>query len=258
LPGTDLDLLLDAAQAAGKVATRYVGTTAKRWDKPEGAGPVTEADIAVNDMLHAQLTAARPDYGWLSEESPDSADRLDREAVFIIDPIDGTRSFAEGSRTWAHSIAIARGGVVSEAVIYLPRKDMLFAARAGAGATLNGAPIAASVRAALDGAEVLATKPNMEPRHWPRGAPGIRRAHRPSLAYRMALVAQGRFDGMLTLRPTWEWDVAAGDLILREAGATVTDRAGGALRFNNAHPQVDGIVAGGAPLHRAMLEALAP
>ena len=100
---TDLALLLRAARAAGDVALGFSGPTAKAWDKP-GQGPVTEADFAVNDVLHDILRAARPEYGWLSEETPDDRARLGCEHVFIIDPIDGTRSFIEGSGTWAHSI----------------------------------------------------------------------------------------------------------------------------------------------------------
>jgi len=110
LPETDLELLISAAQEAGVLATRYSGPTAKRWDKAGDAGPVTEADLAVDALLRDRLTAARPDYGWLSEETPDNPDRLTRKRVFIIDPIDGTRSFIEGSATWAHSLAIAEEG----------------------------------------------------------------------------------------------------------------------------------------------------
>ena len=114
---TDLALLLRAAKAAGEVALSFSGPTARAWDKP-GLGPVTEADYAVNDKLEEMLRGARPDYGWLSEETPDDKSRLDKSHVFIIDPIDGTRSFIEGSGTWAHSIAIARHGSVTAAVIY--------------------------------------------------------------------------------------------------------------------------------------------
>lgn len=256
---TDLGLLIAAAREAGKVARDFTGRSARRWDKPDGAGPVTEADIAVNDMLHEKLLKARPGYGWLSEETEDSADRLGHDRVFIIDPIDGTRSFAEGSRTWAHALAVARGGVVTDAVIYLPMRDLLYAASRGGGATLNGEPIRATRARDLDEAEILAARPNLDERHWAdRKVPAFRRAYRPSLAYRMALVAQGRFDAMLTLRPSWEWDIAAGDLILREAGAACTNRHGAALRFNNAVPKVDGVIAAGGPLHDRIRTALSP
>ncbi|WP_170603208.1 inositol monophosphatase family protein [Ruegeria arenilitoris] len=259
MPATDLSLLIEAAYEAGKIATRYTGPRAKRWDKPGGAGPVTEADLAVNEMLKRDLSSNRPDYGWLSEETEDSSDRLNREKVFIIDPIDGTRNFVEGSRTWAHSIAVAEHGEVTAAVIYLPMRNLIYAAAKGQGATLNGEPIQTSDPGIMHEAEILAAKPNLDPRHWQSGnVPVFVKAYRPSLAYRMALVAQGRFDGMLTLRPSWEWDIAAGDLILREAGGLCTDRLGQDLRFNNAHPRLNGVVAAGPNLHGQIFIHLDP
>lgn len=256
MPGTDLDLLVDAALEAGRIATGFTGTTAQRWDKPDGAGPVTEADLAVNTMLETRLGDARPDYGWLSEETEDDPRRLSCERVFIVDPIDGTRSFADGSRTWAHALAVAVDGVVVAGVVYLPMRDLMYTAALGQGAFLNGAPLVPSTRTGLAGAQVLATRPNMEARHWPGGVPAIKRAHRPSLAYRMALVAQGRYDAMLTLRNAWEWDIAAGDIILREAGVVSSDKTGQALRFNNPDPHLNGVVAGNPGLHHRVLQAL--
>ena len=259
MPVTDLDLLIDAARAAGKIATGFSGATARRWDKPDNAGPVTEADLAVNDMLHDTLRAARPDYGWLSEETEDNSDRLEQDRVFIIDPIDGTRSFADGSRTWAHALAVAEQGIVTAGVVFLPMRGLMYSAALGQGAFVNGTPIAPSRQDSLETADILATKPNMNETFWRKNnVPGFARAHRPSLAYRMALVAEGRFDGMLTLRPCWEWDIAAGDLILREAGAACTDRTGAPLRFNNPRPQVNGVVAAGQTVHDLIRSALRP
>ncbi len=255
----DLALLIEAAHEAGRIATSYVGTETQSWDKPDGAGPVTEADFAVNRMLETELQDARPDYGWLSEESDDTTDRLERRHVFIIDPIDGTRSFVEGSRTWAHSLAVAEDGIVSAAVIYLPQRDLLYAAASGQGATLNGNTIAASETDMLERADILSARPNMDSKHWKtKEPPAFKRSYRPSLAYRMALVAQGRFDGMLTLRPSWEWDIAAGDLILREAGGVCSDRNGAPLRFNNSDPRLNGVVAGGRSVHRTLTRSLVP
>ncbi|SDC72739.1 inositol monophosphatase family protein [Ruegeria marina] len=259
MPETDLELLIRAARAAGAIATRYSGREAQRWDKPDGAGPVTEADLAVNALLEQMLPAARPGYGWLSEETEDNPDRLDRDRVFIVDPIDGTRSFAEGSLTWAHSLAVAERGVVTAAVIYLPMRDFLFSAATGTGAFLNDTPIRVSEPQTLADAHILAARPNLLPDHWiGRAAPVFQREYRPSLAYRMALVAQGRFDGMLTLRPSWEWDIAAGDLLLREAGGLCTDRFGTALRFNNNLPRLAGVIAGGTMVHESLSAALDP
>lgn len=259
MPEADLDLLIRAAQAAGDIALGYSGQTARRWDKPGGAGPVTEADLAVNDMLKDTLCTARPDYGWLSEETEDTPDRLSRDRVFIVDPIDGTRSFADGSRTWAHALAVADQGIVTAGVVFLPMRDLIFTAAVGQGAWVNGTRITPTQRDSLIAADILATKPNMAGAHWKSGqAPEFNRAHRPSLAYRMALVAQGRFDGMLTLRPCWEWDIAAGDLILREAGALCTDKRGSSLLFNNPHPTLDGVIAGGPAVHGLIRDALGP
>ncbi|WP_299722057.1 3'(2'),5'-bisphosphate nucleotidase CysQ [uncultured Tateyamaria sp.] len=258
MPAADLPLLIDAARVAGRVATSFTGPAAQRWDKPGGAGPVTEADLAVNDVLMSTLRTARPDYGWLSEETEDSAQRLAQDTVFIIDPIDGTRSFVEGGRTWAISIAVAHRGTVTAAAVYLPRRDKLYAAGHGIGATLNGATLSASASPMSPGSKVLAARPNFEAAHWQGGAPEIDRHYRPSLAYRLSLVGEGRFDGMLTLRPSWEWDIAAGALIVSEAGGTITDRNGAPLQFNNPHPTLNGVVAGGHSLHGALVDRLIP
>jgi myo-inositol-1(or 4)-monophosphatase len=214
---------------------------------------LTEADIAIDRVLRADLLAARPDYGWLSEETEDDGARVQAERVFIIDPIDGTRAFIDGQESFSHSIAVAEDGEVIAGVVYLPMKDRLYAAARGAGATLNGAPIRVSASEEA-GARVLATRPNVEPRHWPGGVPPFERVYRPSLAYRLALVAEGRFDGMATFRETWEWDIAAGAILVAEAGGLATDGRGAALRFNNAVPKAAGVMAAGRPLHRGLLK----
>ncbi|MEQ9693029.1 3'(2'),5'-bisphosphate nucleotidase CysQ [Shimia sp. SDUM112013] len=257
MPETDLSLLIDAANEAGRIAQNFIGPQARVWDKPGGAGPVTEADLAVNEMLEDKLRKARPDYGWLSEESLDSTDRQDTSRIFIVDPIDGTRSFIEGSKSWAHSLAIAENGQVIAAVVFLPMREKLYHAERGQGAFLNDTRIAPSTRSDLAGATLLAARPVMQAHHWQAGAPDVQRSHRPSLAYRLALVAEGRYDAMLTLRPTWEWDVAAGDLILREAGAVTSDRFGKPLRFNNPDPRQPGMVAAGPAVHRKLTQSLA-
>ncbi|MEJ6403171.1 3'(2'),5'-bisphosphate nucleotidase CysQ [Yoonia sp. 2307UL14-13] len=257
MPETDLALLVDAARAAGQIALGYFRQAVDITEKPDGAGPVTAADLAVNAMLHDRLRAARPDYGWLSEETEDNPERLRTKRQFILDPIDGTRAFIDGGKDWAHSIAVVEDGVPIAAAVYLPVRDLMFAAEKGGGATADGVPVIAT-NAALDGATVLGAKPNFDPRFWRGGTPPIKRTFRSSLAYRLCLVAQGRFDGMITLLPTWEWDIAAGALIAAEAGAVVTDPNGHPLRFNNAHPQVPGVLCAGQQLHNALLDRLEP
>lgn len=243
---------------AGRIATSYSGHTAKKWEKPDDAGPVTEADLAVNEYLAAVLPLARPNYGWLSEESEDNSQRLERDKVFIIDPIDGTRSFASGANTWAHSFAVAQEGQITAAVVYLPLRDKIYTAALGQGARLNGKPLHVSKQENLSSSSVLATKANMESSFWPNGIPTFERHHRPSLAYRLALVAEGKFDAMFTFRPSWEWDIAAGALLVTEAGGRITDQTGSPLKFNGAESLLNGVIAGGEAIHMETLVAKSP
>jgi len=255
LPGADLALLHQAVQSAAETALRFSGPEARRWDKPDDAGPVTEADLAVNTVLRDLLRAARPDYGWMSEEDPDTPARQNARALFVIDPIDGTRAFIDGSGTWAISAAVVVDERPVAGVVMLPARDLVFAAAVGGGATLNGAPITVSARATLTGADLLVPRPALHPDFWPGGMPDVIRHHRPSLAYRLCLAAQGRFDGMLTLRDAWEWDIAAGAIIAAEAGCVVSDRNGHALRFNSALRQTPGVMIAPPPVHAALLQA---
>lgn len=257
MPGRDDDLalLIEAARLAGRIALRYWKRNPKTWDKGD-EGPVTEADHAVNDALAGLLRAARPGYGWLSEESPDDAARLDCEHVFILDPIDGTRAFIAGEDSFSHALAIARHGQVTAGVVFLPALDRLFAATQSGPATLNGAPIHASTLPGIEGANILTPAANLKPEFWPGGVPDVTRSFRASVAYRLALVAQGRFDGMLSFRQGWEWDIAAGSLIAARAGATVTDRHGQPLQFNAPTPRADGLLVAAPGLHAALLQRL--
>ncbi|MES2540427.1 MAG: 3'(2'),5'-bisphosphate nucleotidase CysQ [Pseudomonadota bacterium] len=256
MPARDLALLTDAAREAGRIALRYWRKHPQVWDKGGEHGPVTEADLAVNDMLKLRLMAARPDYGWLSEETPDNADRLAVDTVFIIDPIDGTRAFVAGEETWAHSLAVAHKGRVTAGVVYLPAIDRIYVASETSAPLRDGEVIRASGRDRLEGANILTTKANMVPEKWPGGVPEITRSFRASLAYRMCLAAEGRFDGMLTLRDAWEWDIAAGSLIAEKAGAVVTDRNGSALRFNAPSALAEGVLALPPKLHAEAMARL--
>lgn len=248
-PESELTLLLDAARKAGRIALKYFRRDPKTWDKP-GAGPVTEADLAVDAYLHQTLRAARPDYGWLSEETADHPARrearLKAQRTFIVDPIDGTRAFIAGEGSWAVVLAVVTEGTATDAVVHLPSARKTYAATQSRGANLNGTPIHVSERSNPDGGRIMARQPVMRPEHWPGGLPQMRRGFRPALAYRMALVAEGRYDATLTLRPTWDWDAAAGALLIAEAGGAVTDAAGKPLRFNSDSGQVPSVVGAGA------------
>ena len=248
----DMALLVDAAEASGPIAMGHFMGDFETWDKP-GEGPVTEADLAIDRMLRGRLGAARPEYGWLSEESEGEPDRECRERVFIVDPIDGTRAFIAGEQGWGIALAVAERGRVVAAAMHLPARGETYAAALGQGATLNGAPIRASGRVALEGATALATSAQLKDNLWPGGAPPVERHFRPSLAWRLCLVGQGRFDMMVTLRAAYEWDIAAGCLIATEAGAAVTDGDGAALEFNRHPLRAPGVIAAPDALHRALM-----
>jgi len=254
----DLHLLTEAAEAAGAIARRYFDGEAKVWDKGDGQGPVTEADLAVNEHLHRMLGRARPGYGWLSEESNPLGNlaRLNHERCFVIDPIDGTRAFIDRQPGFAHALAVTERGRPVAAVVHLPMLNLTYAAVLGGGATLNGKPIAATQPAGPQGATMLVARPALDPVHWPGGVPPVKREFRPSLAWRLSLVGEGRFDSMLTIRDSWDWDIAGAALIAAEAGARVTDRHGHPLRFNRAEARNPGVVAAGPALHAALMAGL--
>lgn len=254
----DLALLTEAAEAAGALALRYWKNGPKHWEKDAGAGPVSEADLAVNDLLAEHLRRARPDYGWLSEESADDAARLGCERVFIVDPIDGTRAFLAGEAGFAHAIAVVERGKVVAGVVHLPALGQNFTATATGPALRNGAAIRPSQAQQIAGSSLLSAKASDDPAHWRAAPPAYKRAFRPSLAWRLCLVAEGDFDATLSLRPVWEWDIAAASLIAERAGSLATDQRGAALRFNTPTAQTRGLVVAPPALHAQYLEQLRP
>lgn len=254
MPDPDLSLLLSAAEAAGNIALRHFEGDRAATEKPDAQGPVTAADLEVDRALREILLGARPTYGWLSEESEDDPARLRAERAFVVDPIDGTRAFIEGGKAWSHSLAVVENGQPVSAVVHLPRLGRTYAAQAGQGAWLNGQRIQANDRRSVPGARVLVNGMHLNPAYWPGGVPPIEKHFRSSIAYRLCLIGEGRFDAMVTFRETWEWDCAAGDLVVREAGGAVTNREGAPLVFNKPRPLVAGVLAAASGLHERLLE----
>lgn len=256
MPGDDLTLLRDAAKKAGDIAMRYFKRDPKTWDKSDGQGPVTQADLEIDVALQDMLLGARPGFGWLSEETPDTEDRLKADDVFILDPIDGTRAFIEGHDIFAVSLALKGPQGIRAAVVHLPALGQTYWASAGGGAFLDGKRLDPARQTDPAQATVLAARPQMDATNWPGGVPEAKRHFRSSLAYRLCAVADGSFDAMVTLRDCWEWDIAAGALICAEAGATITDRTGQPLRFNNPIPKTPGVMAGSKAVHADFLGRL--
>ena len=253
----DLELIRAAALAAGDLALAEREAGLKIWSKP-GGSPVTSADMAVDGLLRESLLGARPDHGWLSEETADGGERLSRRRIFVVDPIDGTVAYMKGKPWWCIPIAIVEDGRPIAAVIHAPALGETFTAVLGGGAFLNGRPITASDTADLDDASVLADARLMEGPHWPEPWPAMRYEKRNAIAYRMALVAAGAFDAAIALTPKCDWDVCAGALIVEEAGGKVSDHHGGAWRFNQPDPRQSSLVCSAAALHPLIVRRTAP
>lgn len=252
-PGADLALAIAAVRAAGDIAMSFFGKDFRRWEKAPG-DPVSEADLAVDAALTATLRTARPDDGLVSEETATDPDQLSRARVWIIDPIDGTRAFLKGKPHFTVCAALLVAGETRAGVVYNPAMGELFAAESGAGATLNGAPIRASDRDALEGCRMLGDAGMFRHPAWRLPWPDMEIEARNSIAYRIALVACGAFDATLALSAKRDWDLAAASLIASEAGARITDHRGDPLRFLTPGLSLPAVAASGERLHPLLIE----
>ena len=237
----DLDLILQAAKEAGELALSAREGGLKIWSK-EGGSPVTDADLAVDTLLKTELGAARPDYGWLSEETADDPARLTTRRQFVVDPIDGTVAFMRGKPWFAVSIAVVENGRPIAGVIHAPALNETYAATLDGPAMLNGAIIEPSATAQLEGAAMLGDAKMFAHPAWREPWPAMRIESRNSIAYRMCLVAAGAFDAAIALSPKSEWDLAAADLICRRAGAWLSDHKGRDFVYNRPVPLVPSLV----------------
>lgn len=228
----DLALLCEAAQAAGNVALGYFRQSPEVWWKNKDRSPVSAADFAANECLEKMLRGARPGYGWLSEETEDNTDRLSAETVFVIDPIDGTRAFIAGEETWCVSAAVVHQGRPVAGVLYAPALQEEFTAMAGGPALKNGSPAAVTGWETHQGLRLAAPEDMLTQFASEMRQSITRIRHVPSLAYRLAMVADGRIDGTLVKRNSHDWDLAAADIILERAGGALTDLDGSRLVYN--------------------------
>jgi myo-inositol-1(or 4)-monophosphatase len=248
----DLALISEAALAGGALALAHRAEGVEVRTKADGT-PVTAADEAVDRLLFEMLTPARPDYGWLSEETADDPLRLRTVRQFIVDPIDGTRAYLKGQPWYVISIAVVEDGQAVAGVLYAPALDELYQVTRGGGATLNGVPIRASAADRLEGAGMLGDAPLFADPRWPIPWPPMRIEARNAIAYRMALVAAGAFDAAVSLSSKRDWDLAAATLLCREAGAVVTDHRGGELSFNSPQASVPSLICAAPGLHAEIL-----
>ncbi len=247
----DLALLEDTVREAGHIARSFYGGDYKQWNK-EGGSPVTEADLAVNKYLCDHLMAARPDYGWLSEETTDDPARLDRRTVFIIDPIDGTVAFLKNRPHFTICAGIVTDGRPVCGVVYNPVSDELYSARIGAGAHRNGTPIHVVANHLLQDCAMLGDRTQLGCAPFP----AMHVQNRNSVAYRVVLVADGSADASVSLTPKRDWDLAAADIILHEAGGRLTDTSGAVLTYNRPVTKQASLVAANPQLNAEIVSLL--
>ena len=246
-----------AVREAGALARSMFGTPLKNWTKGPTSSPVSEADIAVDDLLRARLGAqgGTDGIGWLSEESADDPARLTARRVWIVDPIDGTRAYIGGFPDWAVSAALVEDGRPVAACLCAPMADQFFAARATAGVTCNGAPIAATKGAGLDGARIAGPRSFLE-RLGALAPPFQAMPRLRSLALRLAQVAHGACDVAFAGGHSHDWDLAAADLLVHEAGGALTSFAGATVTYNRPVPRHGMLVAAGRDRHAALIGLL--
>ncbi|MEM1086650.1 MAG: inositol monophosphatase family protein [Pseudomonadota bacterium] len=251
----DLITLRETAREAARLALNWF----KRadldvWDKAKGH-PVTEADIAVNNLIRDRLMAARPDYGWLSEETALGSGTRLAKRVWVVDPIDGTRAFMRGEPYWCIAVGVLDRGQCKAAVVYAPMLDEFYEARASAGAYLNGVRLSVSDCGQEIGCRIITNKGMLTHPAWPVPWPDMNLIDpKPNATLiRMCWVASGRADAVLTLWRKSDWDLATGTLIVTEAGGRATTHLGEPYVFNRGEPAQRSLLAAGKALHSLLL-----
>jgi len=250
----EAERLAAAVREAGRLALSMFRAPMQSWTKGPTSSPVCDADIAVDKLLRQRLTADSA-IAWLSEESADDPSRLTARYVWVIDPIDGTRGYIEGLTDWAVSAALVENGRPVAACLYAPVAEEFFVANAGAGATLNGAPLTATTGAALEHARIAGPK-NLLERLTAVAPPFDVMPRARSLALRLARVAQGVFDAAIAGGNSHDWDLAAADLLVHEAGGALTPFGGGTVIYNRLVPRHGMLVAAGRDRHAALIKLL--
>jgi myo-inositol-1(or 4)-monophosphatase len=248
----DAALLTDTVREAGGLALSLFRTELKNWTKG-ASSPVSEADIAVNDLLEARLRSATPDYGWLSEESADDEARLGKHLVWIVDPIDGTRGYLAGREDWCVSVALVEGASPVLAAVFAPASDEYFFAAHGRGATHNDVPVCATTGSELDFSRVAGPKPLVQ-RLGRQSDEIVLHPRIGSLALRLCRVAQGRLDAAFAGGQSRDWDLAAANLIVQEANGNMTTLSGDSISYNRREVTHGVLVAAGRDRHARIVE----
>jgi myo-inositol-1(or 4)-monophosphatase len=246
----DLEPALQAVRQAGELALGHFGSRVKAWRKADGT-PLSDVDLAVDDHLRRELARERPRYGWHSEESHAPSEMSQR--FWLVDPIDGTAAFLQGNDSWCISLALIEDGRPILGIIHAPAKKSLYSAARNRGAKLNGTAIKVSGRQDLEGSRLIMNASALKPEHWHRALPDVKRASVPSLALRLAHVAEGAADAALALSYKHDWDLAAGDVLIGEAQGIMGDLDGDELRYDDRRGRRKGFIGASPQIHAALM-----
>jgi myo-inositol-1(or 4)-monophosphatase len=243
--------LAAAVREAGELALGKFRSPLKSWTK-DRTSVVCEADIACNELLRERLHAAGEDIAWLSEESLDDPARLQARRVWVVDPIDGTRAYIAGQPDWSIAAALVTDGRPVLAALFAPVENEMFLAAAGEGATHNGSRIA--VNAGDGGGSRIAGPAGYLRRLQALDQSLLAYPKIHSLALRFARVAQGTIDVALASGHSHDWDLAAADLLVHEAGGVLTTFTGQSLIYNRADPVHAPLIAAGRDRHGKLVQ----
>lgn len=242
----DLTLLIEACKKVGPIILKHYQCDLDIKIKNNNT-PVTQADLEADAFLKKFLTTARPNYGWLSEETEDNVKRLSKKRVWVVDPIDGTKAFIKGTGEFCVSVALVEDGVPVAGVVYAPVYDDLYSAFQGGGCFLNGEEVRPAETKPLVRSTCF-TSPREEKLALFEPYQGkFLRAPVHSIAFKLAKIASGEGDFMVTLDEKCEWDTAAGHVLCTEAGLTVSTLAGGQVLYNQQSVYLPGLIV--APSH---------
>ncbi|MCA9939313.1 MAG: 3'(2'),5'-bisphosphate nucleotidase CysQ [Anaerolineales bacterium] len=252
-----LNDVIEITRAAGAAIMGYYHSSFEVADKSPD-NPVTDADFAADTLLKERLLALLPEAGWLSEETRDNPDRLNKKYVWVVDPLDGTKEFVMGIPEFSVAVALVEAGQPILSVIYSPATGELFQAAKGQGTLYNGRAAVLSPRAALAGAAIDASRSEIKKGEFEPFTDLVQLKIVGSIAYKLARVSAGICDATWSRGPKHEWDICAGSFLIEESGGRVVDLNNDPITYNKPFPKVNGIIADNGLLHNELVATLAP
>ena len=251
-PSSEHMIIKDTILRAGDIALKWFRNDPENWEKEDGS-LISKVDIEINNLLMKILKKNNPSFGWLSEETEDDKSRLTNEVTYVVDPLDGTKAFLEGKKEFSISIALVKNGEPISGIVYSPSTKEIFESEKGKGSWKNNKQIKISKYKELSGCRMVAFKPMFSHPSWKKPWPDMLIENKNSVAYRMALVASGEFDAMMALNSKNDWDIAAGDLLIREAGGIVSQHNNTKMKYNDLSTKKPSVIGSNLKIYNEII-----